>query len=364
MKKFIISIALVLIIVAAMIAINDKPEENVNGKEIIKIGVIYPLSSTYSYIGNSHKYGLEFALEDIKKEKKLKHNYELIFEDNQMDGKKTAIIAHKMVNVDKVNAIFSMDSDSGNILNSVLGDKDIFMSGWMSDPKIQERFLSFPYGGDMYEEAELMALKMKENDVEKVNVFLATDSYHMSQKLSIEEMLKKYNIAYDIFNFNSGEKDFRTMISKSKNTGADMNVIGSYSPDIDILARQLIEMKADLPATALEDFAYVENKTPFEGQWFVMPAEVKDAEFLARIKERLGDDTTNHMEITYEVFKSFIEICESEDSFDANKVAQKFIDSQYIDSKLIGKFEITPSGYISTPSSLGIIRDGKIETLE
>jgi len=368
MKYKISIIFLLLILIISFLIFNKKDNVSNNEKTTIKIGVIYPLSGTFSGLSNAHKIALKLALEDIDVDS-LKYEYKLIIEDNQFDNKKTAAIASKMVNADKVDAIFSIDSNSGNVLNAILRDKEIFMTGWMSDIKIAERELSFPYGGYIEYEAIMMAEKLQEKDLDKVNLFVSNDNFHGFIESSIDKVFPKYNITVNKFHFNPGEKDFRTIISKSKNTKAQINILATYSPAFDILLKQMIELGVNLPITSLEDFAYVIEKSPLENQWFIMSKLVNDKKFIDRIEKATGDSNTYYSELTYEIFKRFIESCEKsplkeDGKINIKAVANNLLNSKYINSDIIGKFEIMPNGFIATPLSWAIIRNGQVETLE
>lgn len=369
MKKVIVGVIIFLLLIIIIFSFNKKEEINntVSVKPTIKIGVVYPLTGRAGYIGQAHKAGLVFAKKDMEKEG-LKYNYEFIFEDNSFDSKKTISIANKLVNIDKVDVIFSMMSDVGNVLNATLGDKKVLQFGWISDPKVADRKLSFPYATLPKFEATLLAEKLVKENIKNVNVFMSNDNYHLSQRNAIEEVFPKYNINYTLFDFNSGEKDFKVLIQKAKKYNAGINVLSAYSPEIEILAKQLKEMKSELPITTMGDFLYAENKEPFEGYWFVMPNRVNDEEFINRIKNEIKTNSTESSESTYEVFKEFIRVCETidlkEGKLDVDKIAEMFINNKYIDTELLGRFIIMENGFLNYPSTIGVIKNGKVEQLE
>ena len=87
MKKIIIGIAVIILIVVG-ISYFGKNSSQPTAKESIKIGVILPLSGTAALIGEAARNSAILAKESFGK---TKNTYELIFEDDQIDSKKTVL---------------------------------------------------------------------------------------------------------------------------------------------------------------------------------------------------------------------------------------------------------------------------------
>ena len=88
MKKGLLSLVLAL----GLVACGEKAEApKENEKPIIKIGATLPLTGDAAEAGQAAKAGLEMILADLQ-QKGLKYNYQLVFEDNQMNAMKTAPI--------------------------------------------------------------------------------------------------------------------------------------------------------------------------------------------------------------------------------------------------------------------------------
>ena len=101
MKKVLLS----LLMATSLVACGEKTEApKENTKPVVKIGVILPLSGNNSAMGEASKKAMLMAIADNTKQSN-KYNYEIIFEDNQMITSKTAVIANKLININKVDVI-------------------------------------------------------------------------------------------------------------------------------------------------------------------------------------------------------------------------------------------------------------------
>ena len=110
-----IAIALVVMFIMGIVWGNPKkaPEQN-GATDIIKIGVALPLTGVGARDGVSSREAIKIALNNWE-EKGTKYNYELIFEDTQIEPKLSAMVMNKFMNADKVNATLSIWGFSGQI---------------------------------------------------------------------------------------------------------------------------------------------------------------------------------------------------------------------------------------------------------
>lgn len=112
--KIIIGIIVAIIVVGGIwYGASRKPAE----KEAIKIGFIGGLSGDGSVYGETEKAGLEIALKEINSTKGTDERLiKVIYEDSQFDPKKAVSAAKKLIEVDKVIAIFVASSDDSFVV--------------------------------------------------------------------------------------------------------------------------------------------------------------------------------------------------------------------------------------------------------
>ncbi len=97
--RYIIGLVIIVLIVIAAVIIKGRPATN----EIIKVGVIAPLSGQYGSLGESFKNALIMAVGDDKR-------IQLIIEDDQFDAKIGLSAFHKLTDIDHVDIIINESS--------------------------------------------------------------------------------------------------------------------------------------------------------------------------------------------------------------------------------------------------------------
>lgn len=103
-KKTLIILATVILIIALIIGINIYQSQRES--EVVKIGVITPLTGPWATYGLATKQGLDLALEDIINSKDFNElKIKLIYEDSKGEPKNAINAFKKLVNIDKVVAV-------------------------------------------------------------------------------------------------------------------------------------------------------------------------------------------------------------------------------------------------------------------
>lgn len=97
----IIAIVLLVILIGYNIFKNS---DSASSKSAVKIGVITDLSKDFAYWGESTKAGMELAKKELDQEG---FPVEFVIEDAQLDPRKSLDAAKKLVNVSKVDAVYS-----------------------------------------------------------------------------------------------------------------------------------------------------------------------------------------------------------------------------------------------------------------
>ncbi|HSU73148.1 MAG TPA: ABC transporter substrate-binding protein, partial [Candidatus Binatia bacterium] len=86
--------------------------------------------------------------------------------------------------------------------------------------------------------------------------------------------------------FDAGETDFRTMLLKAKESSPDLYLVGAFSPELEMLAKQARELNVT-PLSTIESFEFTPQPELFEGYWYVNAADPTD-EFRERYESRFG----------------------------------------------------------------------------
>ena len=110
MKKALIGLFIAILLVSELIYFNQPNKEKNNDKEIIKIGVVYPMTGSASFMGTGAKNAVAL-FQDKMASMNLKHHYEFVLEDSQAQPSVGLSAAMKLINLDQVDVI--VDTFSG-----------------------------------------------------------------------------------------------------------------------------------------------------------------------------------------------------------------------------------------------------------
>ena len=85
-----------------------------------------------------------------------KFNYQFIYEDDQFKPEEAANTANKLIDVDKVNAIVSFGSPTGNVVSPIAEENDVIHFGIASDLTIAKGDYNFIDWTPPYKETDLL----------------------------------------------------------------------------------------------------------------------------------------------------------------------------------------------------------------
>ena len=118
-KKLVLAVVLVVITAAVFVArFSQKPSE----RGTIKIGVITDLTGPAAYWGESTRAGAELAVKELEEQG---YKIQLIYEDYKLDAATAVSAAQKLVNVDRVDAIYAEFNPAAISVGSFLKDKKL-----------------------------------------------------------------------------------------------------------------------------------------------------------------------------------------------------------------------------------------------
>jgi branched-chain amino acid transport system substrate-binding protein len=363
--KVIIGIAVVVLVVVGVTAYNKKnavPTE----KQTIKIGYVAPLTGNVAFIGTGVKNAAELALEDLKK-KDTKYNYELVFEDDAFDPKRTATAVNKLVSVDKVNAFVSVASSAGGVAGPIAEQDKVVHFSIAGDQTIAKGTYNFLNWTPPVEEVKLFIAEAQKRGIKKLAVFDQKQSGITAVIDELKAQLPGTGISIvfeDISNF--GTKDFRTTLTKAKATDADYYLLVMFSPEIEIVTNQIRELGITTPLTAIESFELADNPKLFEGLWYVNGADPTPA-FAAAYTEKYKHDPTIATPNAYDIVGL---IAAAAETFDGKTVpteeqlANALLNVKGYDGALGKNLSINPDGLVISKAVLRTIKDGKPQTIK
>ena len=358
-SKIIIGIIVLAVVVWGGVKLFGTKEEKT--KETIKIGIILPLSGNASALGESAKNAAILAKEQFKN---TKNEYELIFEDDQADSKKTVSAFRKLVDVNKVRAVVTAFSGPGNAIAPIAQkEKIIHFSIGSADITIpKDKEYVFSHWLKPENEAEIYVKEAKKQGLNKIAIIASNQEGLVARRDALLKTDSSIFLLKDTL-VDQKEKDFRTTLLKAKKEGADALVFltlpGQLTPSI----KQSKDLGMNVPLTSVGSFEHEKDAVSLlEGQWYVNPANPSD-EFTTKFKEKYGSlpllgsgnfyDVVNILVLSFDgdkgkknedVIKSISMIkdfsgamgnlsMDSEGAIDGNAVVKKVINGEFVEVK-------------------------------
>jgi len=299
MKKiWILIIVIVIIIVAIVIFYKPKP------REVIKIGVVLPLSGSASTYGISAKEGIDLALEELNATQKRK--IELIYEDDQCNPEKAVDAAQKLINVDSVRIIIGHICSSAALAVAPIAEKNkvILFSPGASAPDYKNAGdYIFRNRQDISDEVSKTAEIVKNFNINKIAMIYVNNDYGVSSKdiftKRFEELGGKVELAES---YQQDATDFRTQLTKIKKAEPEAMFLAGLIKESATIIKQSSELglKVRIFSTiGVEGKELLEIAGPAaEGIIYSAPFfDVKSTdpivkEFINRYKEKYKKDPT------------------------------------------------------------------------
>lgn len=185
-------------------------------KNVIKVGVILPLTGPASEIGNNILDGIVIASEyyDSISLKRLK----LIVEDSKLDAKQAMSSANKLITIDKVDVIIGLASSTEALAVAPICEKNkvVMISSTASTPLLSDAgdYIFRIYPSDVYDSKVLADYAKK---IKNVSILYLNNDFGVGLKNTFIENYKK--IGGEISNieaFFPDDTDFRTQLTKIK----------------------------------------------------------------------------------------------------------------------------------------------------
>lgn len=258
-----------------------KTQKNKETKNLTKIGVVTPLTGGVAYWGESTKLGIELAEKELQDSGM---NVKFIIEDGQLDPKVALNAAQKLVNIDKVNAIFSEFNPAAISITSFVKDKGVLhlynaapVSPLTETDNAYKSYLDYEYS------CGKTAQLLKNRGIDKVGVLKANLEFG---DLCLKGIQSVYGENVYSENYNAGNTDFRTMLTKidSQNVSAIFNI--SFQPETLASLKSMNELGINATFVGLSETITPEIVTEYskslEGSiMFGLPSV--DEKFMAKV---------------------------------------------------------------------------------
>ena len=338
-----------------------------DGRPLIKIGLIAPLSGGLAEAGAAFRDAAKLALEDLHADRSF--DYELVVEDDQLKSAQVNITAKKLIEIDKVDALISTWSYGGTVAAPIAEKARVPHFGVAWDPKVAAGSYNFihltppsVFLRHFLEEFDKRGLKTVSlvGLNESGSIFAFDEFERLIQGKGIKLLSK------DSVNF--GDQDFRSIILRLKTKRPEVLLLNLSTPEIDIFMKQLAEAHYAGEVTAITGFDIAENLSQLEGRWYVSDSIVGDS-FAARFNQKYGHTRLYGVGNYYDIVSLLINRYERLGKAEPGKKPTsteiiRSLSSLNGFSSIFGSAEIDDAGIISYPAKLRKIKNGQRVTLE
>jgi branched-chain amino acid transport system substrate-binding protein len=334
-------------------------------KPTVKIGVIAPLTGNQSSMGEEFKNSAILAVEELPDNLKVK--VELVIEDNQNQPKLTALAANKLIFQDKVDAILTLYSMSGQVVSPVAEKNKVLHLSVAFDGNVAKGLYNFVHCTRPTAISELMLKKLREKKITRLAIASSNTQGSIAMVQELQKLAPQRGVEITYFDkFTPGETDFRMLISKMRATEPDGYLVLTFSPEQELFTQQFREAKIDKPLTSIFGFDNAQQPGMFEGLWYVACADAIP-EVNARYAKRFGREARSNHINSYDMVKLVAKVYDEltaeghkPDTTQAANALMKLSEYQGATSKLTMDSE----GILHSAPSYKAIRNGKPTALQ
>ncbi len=262
MKK-IIYLVIAVIVLAAIVGLVNSTSK----RDTIKIGLVAPLTGPGAVFGNAMVKGVQLAVKDLKD---TNHAYELVIQDDGSNPGQAASAAQKLINIDKVQAIITSTSGTGNAVSPLAEKaKILHVCVGCSDMKIATGTYNYTATVQVDDEA---AIWLSEARTKGVKTIAMLSQNHPGVNANTDATIAKageygIKIVFDE-RFDANNRDFKTIVSKAVKTNADLYYPQSFPPALDIIGQELKNAGVKAMAGQAGSFTIGAKPEIYNGQWY------------------------------------------------------------------------------------------------
>jgi branched-chain amino acid transport system substrate-binding protein len=326
---------------------------------VVKIGVILPLSGSNSQVGEPQLRAVKLFDKELQTNH-YKHTYKVIVEDDQFIPRMTMEAANKLLYFDKVDAMVLHGIAPGNAVapkTKVAGIPMLCINA--SYPKIADGKTNFLHWPPVEEEATRLVDLMKKLGCKRIAILSDIHPGIQSVLAEIEKQMKErgdFEIVAD-YKTNPGELDFRTVMGMIREKKPDTLLPFAISPEIDRMMQQRKQAGLDCRVVTFECFNFMAEKINAEGCYYVSPS-IGTTDFQARLKAATGQESEYCVAHEYDAMNLVRMAYEQQDKIDHAKACAWIAGLKDYPSA-VGNITTDEHGVIHSPVKIFQIQKGK-----
>jgi len=209
------------------------------------VGMLLPLTGNYAAVGADNKQGIE-AAQDILKSKAA---INLVFADSKADPTTAVSEFRKLIDSDKVLAVYAMRGPVGMAVNPISQSSNISLLGGVGNYQFADtNKYAFQLWSKSDDEGAFLATRMATKGYKKIALLTAEDDWPSAVSKGFREKTDKHELEliYDQEILPS-ELDFRTVILQIKEKSPDAIFLNLALAQLGPFIKQMREQGVKLP---------------------------------------------------------------------------------------------------------------------
>ena len=291
-----------------------------SNKEVVKIGAVLPLTGKGAPYGEEWGNAILMAVEDLNADGGVNGKLlEVVIDDSKTENAVAVTSMTKLVNVDNVKIVFSGLSGPVAAVAPVAEENKVILFGVTTATNwALENEYSFKDYTDIALECKFLGEKVKGKKIAfiGVNVDTTLDCINSLKNEGVD-------LVYELYT--KEDNDFRSQITKVKDSGADFIMIRPLKAEFLILIKQMKELEFTRPLicptlrlTGCDTKEFIEIGKEFlnggiASGFYVYRDNPKVSQFFNRYKEKFGKELTGDGIFVYDDVKllgKVLEICD------------------------------------------------------
>ncbi len=274
MKKIIGIIVLILVVLGLVVWGVTKSSSNTN---VVKIGVLVPLSGPTSFVGEIMKKGFDQALNEINANGKV---LEVYYEDNKNSPNDAVLATKNLIELKKVDVIITSTSGSSiavaSYLNGLNKNIPLFATFVYADiPSIYKN--AFQMFVSNASESDAFKNWKSGTKVSKLGILYLNNEFGTQLKDSIAQSSGLSSSSVIGESFAMTDKDVKTQLLKLKSAGVDTIYVTLLSaPDMFIKEAREIGFKGSLVFSSTIYLNGWTNKPEYDGVYTSVPTSYRN----------------------------------------------------------------------------------------
>jgi branched-chain amino acid transport system substrate-binding protein len=239
--------------------------------------------------------------------------------------------------------------------------------GIASDPNVAKGEFNFIHWTPPSAENEALVRELQKRNIKRIGIFEVKQQGIAAIMEDLRNKIKGTDIQIVSDQaFSAGEKDFRSLILNMKKDNPEIILFETFSPELEILAKQIKEAGIKTPLTATEAFEYTDQINLFEGEWYVQAADATE-NFASAYKAKFGSEYKLGAPNVYDSFNLIVAAYEKIGKNSASKPDTTSIVNALTHIKdfngALENLSIDSDGVVWSKAVARMIKDGKPVTI-